>query len=115
MFAQGAGRCSALGSNFVQPNGRAMRRFMLLAVAGLLGLLAPLFDAEAQGQPGVTGAQKGKLRLLAIARAPLADEHLPDGGLMLALVRASLGNAGLDELGLQWTKAAPPPPLLDPA
>jgi hypothetical protein len=92
-----------------------MRRFMLLAVAGLLGLLAPLSDAGAQGQPGVTEAQKGKLRLLAIARAPLADEHLPDGGLILALVRASLGNAGFDELGLQWTKAAPAPPMLDAA
>lgn len=88
---------------------------MLLAVGGLLGLLALLSRAEAQGQPGVTEAQKGKVRVLTIARAPLADEHLPEGGLILALVRASLGHAGFEELGLQWTKAAPAPPLLDAA
>src|SRR5262245_39533780 len=102
-----------LWKQLVQPNGRVMRRFMLLAVGGLLGLLALPPHAEAQAQPGATEAQKGKVRVLVVARAPLADEHLPDGGLILALARASLGHAGFEELGLQWTKAAPAAPLLD--
>src|SRR5262245_13245144 len=92
-----------------------MRRFMLLAVAGVLGLVALLPHAQGQGQPGAT--DKGKMRVLAITRTPLADEHLAEGGLIIALVRASLaesgpgGYAGVD-LELRWEKAAPSPPLL---
>jgi len=95
-----------------------MRRFMLLAVAGVLGLVALLPQAQGQGQPGAT--DKGKVRVLAVARTPLADEHLAEGGLIVALARASLaqsgsgGYAGAD-LDLQWVKAAPTPPLLDAA
>jgi polar amino acid transport system substrate-binding protein len=50
---------------------------------------------------------------LAIGRAPLADEHLPDGGLITALIRTSLSTtetvAGPLQLEVRWTKAALPP------
>lgn len=65
-------------------------------------------------QPDAAGiARRTKTRVLAIGRAPLADEHLPDGGLITALVRTSLGTAeGVAaplELEVRWTKAALPP------
>ncbi len=93
-----------------------VRRFMLLAFAGVLGLVALLPRAQGQGPPGAT--DKGKMRVLAIARTPLADEHLAEGGLIVALVRASLAQSGPGiyagmELDLRWTKAAPAPPRLD--
>lgn len=90
----------------------AMRRFVLLAAGGVLGLLVLLSHAHGQGQPGVTeAAQKPKIRVLAVARTPLADEHLPEGGLILALAGASLSQAGpSDFVGLEtevrWTKVA---------
>jgi hypothetical protein len=93
-----------------------MRRFVLLAVGSVLGLIALLPEAHGQGRPGpAEAAQKGKLRALAIARTPLADEHLPEGGLIVDLARASLGQSGPGdlagmELDLKWTKAAPDPP-----
>jgi ABC-type amino acid transport substrate-binding protein len=89
-----------------------MRRFMLFAFGGVLSLIALLAHAQAQDRPSATKtAQTSKLRVLAIARAPLADEHLPEGGLILSLLRAGLGTSRADrfeELGLQWTKAALP-------
>jgi Bacterial extracellular solute-binding proteins, family 3 len=94
----------------------AMCRFMLLAVGGLLGLMA---HAQAQSQPSSADtARKGELRVLAIARAPLADEQLPEGGLILSLLRASLSTSGADgfeELALRWTKAAATPPQIETA
>jgi polar amino acid transport system substrate-binding protein len=96
----------------------AVRRFALLAIGGMMGLFVLLPDALGQGQPGTADAAKtSKVRVLAIARTPLADEHMAEGGLILALLRASLaeagpgGTAGMD-LDLRWTKAAPIPPLL---
>jgi hypothetical protein len=89
---------------------------MLPAIVGMLGLVALLPNAQGQGQPGAT--EKGKVRVLAIARTPLADEHLAEGGLIVALVRASLAQSGPGdyaraELVLRWAKAAPAPPQPD--
>jgi hypothetical protein len=107
----------AVGTNNPTKGHWPMRRFMLLAVAGVLGLVA-LPDARGQGQPGAT--DKGKVRVLAVGRTPLADEHLAEGGLIVALVRASLAQSGSGgysgaDLDLRWTKAAPTPPRLDAA
>jgi hypothetical protein len=93
-----------------------VRRFLLPAIVGTLGLVALLSDALGQGQPGAT--DKGKVRILAVARIPLADEHLAEGGLIVALVRASLAQSGPGgyagtELDLRWVKSAPTPPQLD--
>jgi hypothetical protein len=60
-------------------------------------------------------AQRPKVRVLAFGRTPLADEHLPDGGLILALAITSLSHAG-SEVDVRWTKAALTPNLLsDPS
>jgi TRAP-type uncharacterized transport system substrate-binding protein len=59
-------------------------------------------------------AQKPKVRLLATGRAPLADERLPDGGLITALVSSSLtsaerAGAQRSEIDLRWAKAPTAP------
>jgi hypothetical protein len=56
-------------------------------------------------------AQKTKLRLLATRWAPLADEHLPDGGLITALLNSSLTTAAhpSSEIDLRWAKSAATP------
>ena len=120
MFVRGW-RGQTVGTNDLVKGLRAMRR-VVLAIAGMLGLLALLSHAHGQGQPGVTETvKKDKMRVLAIARTPLADAHLAEGGLIVALVRASLSQSGPGdfagmELDLRWTKAAPVPPQLgDPA
>jgi hypothetical protein len=57
------------------------------------------------------------VRVLAFARAPFADEQMPNGGLIPALVERSLsmtsrsGNAGL-AIEMRWARAAPPIPSL---
>jgi polar amino acid transport system substrate-binding protein len=98
-----------------------MRRFVLLAVGGIMGLFPLLPPAQGQAELGTTeAAKKSKVRVLAIARTPLADEHIAEGGLIMALVRASLAQSGPGvlagaELDLRWTKAAPTPPPLTEA
>ena len=52
--------------------------------------------------------------MLAIGRAPLADEHLSDGGLIMALLSASLskarpGDAAGSDIDVRWAKAELPP------
>jgi hypothetical protein len=90
-----------------------MRRFLLLAAGAAVGLLALLAHAHGQGQTEVAGAaQKPKVRVLAIGRTPLADEQLPEGGLIVALVGASLGQAGPGEfanpqIDVRWAKTLP--------
>lgn len=110
-----------MGTNHPTKGLWAMRRFTLLTVGGMLGLIALLPPAQGEGQPGATEtAKKSKVRVLAIARTPLADEHMAEGGLIMALVRASLAQSGPGglagaELDLRWTKAAPTPPPLSQA
>lgn len=74
-------------------------------------------------------AASPKITVLAMARAPLADEQLPEGGLIPELLRRSLGKATLDkgslgkgslggagaEIELRWTAAAPVKSLLSDA
>jgi polar amino acid transport system substrate-binding protein len=109
-----------VGTNDLTKGFWATRR-IVLAVAGMLGLFALISHAQGQGQPGIAETvKKNKVRVLAIARTPLADAHLAEGGLILALMRASFsqsgpGNFAGAELNLLWTKAAPVPPLLGDA
>jgi TRAP-type uncharacterized transport system substrate-binding protein len=63
--------------------------------------------------PAPTVGQKPKFTLLATGRAPLADERLPDGGLITALLSTSLTkslevDAAPAEMDLRWAK----PPLV---
>jgi hypothetical protein len=56
-------------------------------------------------------AHKAKIRLLATRWAPLTDEHLPDGGLITALLSSSLSTAAAprSEIDLRWSKSATTP------
>lgn len=105
-----------MGTNDPTKGHWLVRRFMLPVIVGMLSLATLLPDAYGQGQPGAT--DKGKMRVLAIARTPLADEHLSEGGLIVALVRASLAESGPGdyagaELDLRWAKAEPTAPQPD--
>src|SRR5512145_3012302 len=108
----GAWRGNSVGTNHPTRALWAMRRFVLLAVGGIMGLFPLLPPAQGQAELGTTeAAKKSKVRVLAIARTPLADEHIAEGGLIVALVRASLAQSGPGvlagaELDLRWTKAA---------
>jgi TRAP-type uncharacterized transport system substrate-binding protein len=59
-------------------------------------------------------AARPKIKVAAVGRAPLADEHLSDGGLITALVQGSLavaqpaGPAGPSEMELVWAKSGLP-------
>lgn len=87
---------------------------MLPAIGGALALLALL--AHAQGQ---TPAQGPNVRILAVSAPPLADEQLPEGGVAVALVSASLGRSGpgaAAATSVRWTKDALTPLMLgDPS
>jgi hypothetical protein len=88
-----------------------MGRYVLPAVGGLLAVLALVAYAHAQTNAAGGGntTQKSKIRILAITAPPLANEQLPDGGLALALVAASLSQAGpgaAPESTVRWTKQA---------
>jgi hypothetical protein len=81
---------------------------LLLPAVGVLAWLALSAHAQAQTQP--TGAsQSAQVRVLALSAPPLADEHLPDGGLVLALISASLNQAGRNigpGSAIRWTNDA---------
>jgi uncharacterized protein len=85
-------------------------------------------------QAAPAAAPPTKITVLAMGRAPLADEQLPEGGLIPALLRSSLGKARLgnerlgnerlgnerlggagSEIELRWTMAAPVKSLLSDA
>jgi ABC-type amino acid transport substrate-binding protein len=73
----------------------------------------------ADSSPAPVAAQPTKITVLAMGRAPLADERLPEGGLIPELLRSSLGKArpggaGLD-IELRWTMATPVKSLLSDA
>jgi hypothetical protein len=106
-----------LGNNTIRKRGAiisakrpsALARFALPVVGGVLGLLAPLLCARGQApQAGV----EPKVRILSVSTPPLADEQLPEGGLVLALVNASLEpKAGTAPTAhartdVRWTKGA---------
>jgi hypothetical protein len=106
-----AGReCTAAAMNLAEcvP---AMPRVRLLVMGVVLGLLALLPGAQGQGRPEAAAPiPLPKVRVLAIARTPLADERLPEGGLIVALVNASLSQTGLDgsarpDIDVRWTTA----------
>jgi hypothetical protein len=69
-----------------------MGRYVLPAIGGVFALLALLTHAHGQTKAAGTeeAVQKSKIRILAITAPPLADEQLPEGGLAVALVGASL-------------------------
>lgn len=107
-----AGRDSAVTAMNLAEWLPAMPRLLLLATGAVLGLLALLPGAQGQGQPEVAAAVPApKVRVLAIARTLLADERLPEGGLIVALVSASLGQTGSDgsarpDIDVRWTTPA---------
>ena len=96
----------------------AIGRLVLPTIGGFLAALGVLAHAQAQSA-GADPAGKTKVRILAVGAPPLADEQLPDGGVVLALVNASLGRAGLgaaSEISVKWTGSALTPQLLkDPS
>jgi hypothetical protein len=70
---------------------------------GVLALLAPLLYARAQA-PQPSGVPT--LRIQSVSTPPLADERLPEGGLLLALVNASLSRSmagGAAKAEVRWT------------
>ena len=107
-----AGRDSAVTAMNLAEWLPAMPRLLLLVTGVVLGLLALLPGAQGQGRPEVAAAVPApKVRVLAIARTPLADERLPEGGLIVALVSASLGQTGSDgsarpDIDVRWTTPA---------
>jgi ABC-type amino acid transport substrate-binding protein len=92
----------------------AVRRLLPPALGGVVALLAALAPAHAQSQLGAAAVQATRVRILAVSTPPLADEQLPEGGLVLALVGASLGlepGAALLK-GVRWTSETLTPALL---
>src|SRR5262249_10248607 len=69
--------------------------------------------------PSPAAAPTAKIKVLAMGRAPLADEQLPEGGLIPELLRSGLGKArpsgAGSEIELQWTTAVPVKSLLSDA
>jgi TRAP-type uncharacterized transport system substrate-binding protein len=70
---------------------------------------APPVSNNVEAVPTV--AQKAKIRLLATRWTPLTDEHLPDGGLITALLNSSLSTAASprSEIDLRWAKSPTTP------
>jgi uncharacterized protein len=68
---------------------------------------------------GPASGGASKITVLAMGRAPLAEEQLPEGGLIPELLRMSLSRAkpggGRSEIELRWTAAAPVKALLSDA
>ena len=95
-----------------------MGRYLLPALGASLAALAFLTHAHGQTNADEGGSgPRSKLRILAVSSPPLAEEQLPEGGVALALVKASLGGTGADlESSVRWTTEALSPQLLsDPS
>jgi TRAP-type uncharacterized transport system substrate-binding protein len=80
-------------------------------VAEIAAVERPAPTAEAPSGPAPDQRVR-HIRVLAAERAPLADRHLPDGGLIAALVSSSLHMAdrrdgGRSEIEVNWTTALP--------
>ena len=95
--------------------GRALGKLQLAELAAVERPQAALPLPPPPPQPPPRAAvERPKIRVLAIGRAPLADEGLSDGGLITALVTTSLGAAAPggampSDIELRWTKAGLPP------
>jgi hypothetical protein len=93
----------------VQPN-QVLRPAQL---AELAVIDRPLVVLAPEVEPSPAPASRAKrISVLAAGRAPLADQHLPDGGLITALVKASLSmaerrDAGRFEIDMRWTATLP--------
>ncbi len=83
----------------------ALARLALPLVGGVLALLAPLLGARAQAPD----AAAGPTRILSFNTPPLADAQLPEGGVVLALVKASLGRSKAGpapKVSVRWTSGS---------
>jgi hypothetical protein len=83
----------------------ALARLVLPIVGGMLALLGPLLVARAQApQAGAVPTA----RILSVSAPPLADAQLPEGGLVLALVKAVLLSRsqadGTPRVDVRWMK-----------
>jgi polar amino acid transport system substrate-binding protein len=73
----------------------------------------PLIALAPAAEPSLAPAQKVRhIRVLAAGRPPLADQHLPDGGLITALFKVSLSiadrrDAARSEIDVRWTSGLP--------
>jgi len=92
----------------------------LPAAEDVTAALPPAVET-ARAAPAAATAATASIKVLAIGRAPLADEQRPEGGLLPELLRSSLGKATLGKEGpagtdpqieLKWTTAAPLKSLL---
>jgi polar amino acid transport system substrate-binding protein len=83
----------------------------VLTPAQLVELAAIERPVEALPIGAGTSQNQGpkRIRVLAAQRAPLADPHLPGGGLIVALLNASLRmqDGGRSDMDISWTSAAP--------
>jgi hypothetical protein len=94
----------------------AARPERLLSKAQLaeLSSVAPAYAILSAPAPAPLRAHRPRIKVAAVGRAPLADEHLSDGGLITALVHGSLaaaqpaGGAGAAETELRWAKGGLP-------
>jgi len=93
----------------VQPN----RVLTAAQLAELAVIERPVAAPAPERELSPAATQKLKhIRVLAAGRAPLADQHLPDGGLITALLSASLNmadrrDAGRSEMDVRWTATLP--------
>ncbi len=82
-------------------------------LAELAEVERPLVTLRPAVEPNSAPDEKiRRITVLAAGRAPLADQRLPDGGLITALVNASLGiadqgGAGRPEIDVRWTSTLP--------
>lgn len=92
----------------VQPN-QVLKPAQL---AELAVIEQPLAALAPESEPSLAPTQKAKhIRVLAVGRAPLADQRLPGGGLITALLNASLSMAdrrdARPEIDVRWTASLP--------
>jgi polar amino acid transport system substrate-binding protein len=95
--------------------GRALGKAKLAELAAVEPRQAALPPVATSAAP----TKSPKIRVLAMDRAPLAEEQLPDGGLIPELLRSSLSKAmpdgGRSDIELRWTTAASVKSLLSDA
>lgn len=92
----------------------ALARLALPIVGGVLALVAPSLAARAQAPPANA---EPKIRILSVSTPPLADQQLPEGGLLPALVKASLGRSKSGEvpkIEVRWATTLTQQVLNDP-
>jgi uncharacterized protein len=93
----------------VQPN--QVLKPAQLAELAIVERPAVALAPEPEASPAPTQKLR-RIRVVAAGRAPLADQHLPDGGLITALLSASLSMAdrhdgGRSEIDVRWTATLP--------